>query len=114
MPCAIASRIVGCFVLRVQCLGIGLNVLLAPLASDMSFVVEQLSEENPGLLDSAGAYAQAYSIFNSGLAAGMVAGPLWAGFVYSKTNWAIMNGTLAAVCALCSVPVVGLHLPEYK
>ena len=103
----------GRLLLTVHPLGIGLNVLLAPLASDMSFVVEQLSEENPGLLDSAGAYAQAYSIFNSGLAAGLVIGPLWAGFIYSKTNWAIMNGTLAGICALVSVPVVGLKLSLY-
>ena len=30
-------------------LGLGLYVLLAPLASDLSFAVEDLNEENPGL-----------------------------------------------------------------
>lgn len=84
----------------------GLNLLLAPLASEMDFVVQELNEENPALLGSAGAYAQAYSMFNGGLAAGMLAGPPWAGFIYSKTNWATMNGTLAVICVLGTVPVV--------
>lgn len=87
-------------------LGLGLNVLLAPLASDLSFAVEDLNEENPGLFQSAGAYAQAYSMFNSGLAAGMMAGPPFASFIYTRTNWAIMNFVLAAICLLGRVPVV--------
>lgn len=87
-------------------LGLGLNVLLAPLASDLSFAVEDLNEENPGLFQSAGAYAQAYSMFNSGLAAGMMFGPPFASFIYTRTNWAIMNFVLAAICLLGTVPVV--------
>lgn len=91
-------------------LGLGLNVLLAPLASDLSFAVEDLNEENPGLFQSAGAYAQAYSMFNSGLAAGMMVGPPFASFIYTRTNWAIMNFILAAICLLGTVPVVcGKH-----
>ena len=65
---------------------LGLIVLLAPLASDMSFAIEDLNEKNPGLFQSAGAYAQVYSMFNSGLAAGMMAGPPIASLIYSKTQ----------------------------
>lgn len=89
-----------------ELLGLGLNVLLAPLASDLSFAVEDLNEENPGLFQSAGAYAQVYSMFNGGLAAGMMAGPPFASFIFTKTNWAIMNFILAAICLLGTVPVV--------
>lgn len=92
--------------IRLFFLGLGLNVLLAPLASDLSFAVEDLDEENPGLFQSAGAYAQVYSMFNSGMAAGMMAGPPVASLIYSKTNWAIMNFFLAGICVLGTVPVV--------
>ena len=81
-------------------------MLLAPLASDLSFAVEDLNEKNPGLFQSSSAYAQVYSMFNSGLAAGMMAGPPVASLIYSKTNWAIMNFVLAGICVLGTVPVV--------
>lgn len=81
-------------------------MFLAPLASDISFAVEDLDEKNPGLFQSAGAYTQVYSMFNSGLAAGMLAGPPIASLIYSKTNWAIMNFVIAGICVLGTVPVV--------
>lgn len=91
---------------RVFLLGLGLNFLLAPLASDLSFAVENLNKENPGLFQSAGAYAQAYSMFNGGLAAGMMFGPPFSSFIYTRTSWAFMNFVLAAICLLGTVPVV--------
>lgn len=86
-------------------LGIGVNFIIGPLASDMSFVVEDLTREQPELFGKAGAYAQAYSFFASAMAAGVMFGPAVAGVLYKNTSWQITMGALAGLCALGSIPV---------
>lgn len=86
--------------------GTGLNMLLAPLASEMSFVVEEHDEEQPGTVGGSKSYAQAYSLFNCGLAGGQLVEPTLAGLPYHQTNWTITVLMLAAFCASGAVPVV--------
>lgn len=81
-------------------------MLLAPLASEMSFVVDDYAQEFPGAMGSSKAYAQAYSLFNCALAGGQFIGPALSGLIYHKTNWAITMGVLAVFCASGAVPVV--------
>ena len=81
-------------------------MLLAPLASEMSFVVDDYAREFPGTMGSSKAYAQAYSLFNCALAGGQFIGPALSGLIYYKTDWGITMGVLAAFCASGAVPVV--------
>ena len=81
-------------------------MLLAPLASEMSFVVDDYAREFPGAMGSSKAYAQAYSLFNCALAGGQFIGPALSGLIYHKTNWGVTMGVLAAFCASGAVPVV--------
>ncbi|KAG6986703.1 hypothetical protein G7Y79_00073g098020 [Physcia stellaris] len=85
--------------------GTGLNMLLAPLASEMSFVVDDYAGEFPGAMGSSKAYAQTYSLFNCALAGGQFIGPALSGLIYHKTNWGITMGVLAAFCASGAIPV---------
>ena len=85
--------------------GIGLNFILAPLAADMFDEVEVLVSVHPGSFDTKGGFAQAYSLFDAALGVACVIGPGWSGAFYTSTNWQIMAGTLALLCALGGVPV---------
>ncbi|KAL8666449.1 MAG: hypothetical protein Q9202_001472 [Teloschistes flavicans] len=85
--------------------GTGLNMLLAPLASEMSIVVDELGKKSPGTMGSSKSYAQAYSLFNCALAGGQLVGPSLAGLLYDQTNWTVTVGVLAAICASGAVPV---------
>ena len=67
--------------------------------------VEVLAEQNPQTFGKAGAYAQAYSLFDGALGFATVVGPAWGGFFYEETNWSICALTLAALAAAGAFPV---------
>ena len=81
-------------------------MLLAPLASEIPFIVEEHGRKSPGAMESSRSYAQAYSLFNCALAGGQMLGPALAGLLYHQTNWTTTMVVLAAFCASGAVPVV--------
>lgn len=81
-------------------------MILSPLATDMFSVVEKMGKDNEGLFGPAGAYAQAYGLFDIALAFGSIFGPTYAGVVYEKAGWRVAVWALAAFCASGSIPVV--------
>lgn len=85
--------------------GIGLNLILAPLAADMFYAVAILSEENAGAFGKGGAYAQAYSLFDAALGLAVLCGPAGGGFLLEQTNWQVTVGIVAVFCAMGSLPV---------
>ena len=86
--------------------GIGTTLMLAPLAADMFAIVEQLGKDNKGLFGPAGAYAQAYGLFDTALACGTMFGPAFVGFMYGKVGWKVAVLGLAVFCVSGCVPVV--------
>ncbi|KAL8636949.1 MAG: hypothetical protein Q9228_005723, partial [Teloschistes exilis] len=87
------------------CLGLGINALLTSLVTDMSFAVERLEEENPGLGEEHGIFIEAYALVDITFGLGLVLGPLVSGLLYEKTEWAITSGVLAIFCVSGMVPV---------
>jgi len=85
--------------------GVGLNLILAPLAADMFHEVEILAESHPETFGNAGAYAQAYSLLCSAMGLGTALGPILAGTLFEKTGWQTTQNALAVVCLLGSVGV---------
>lgn len=85
--------------------GIGLNLILAPLAADMFYAVAILSEENAGVFGKGGAYAQAYSLFDAALGMAVLCGPAGGGFFLEQTNWQVTVGIIAVFCAVGGFPV---------
>lgn len=79
---------------------------MTPLMAEFTNVVEAKEKQQPGLFGASGAYAQAYSLFNTAWAAGCVVGPLWAGFIQQKAGWGTMTWTLGLLSAVSAVPVV--------
>ncbi|MCJ1378827.1 hypothetical protein MMC17_001926 [Xylographa soralifera] len=86
-------------------IGIGLNTLLAPLAADMFYEVDILAEQNPETFGKAGAYAQAYSLFDGALGFATFVGPAWGGLFYEKASWGVCMLTLAGFAAFGVIPV---------
>jgi MFS family permease len=81
-------------------------MILSPLAADMFDVVEQMGKDNEGLFGPAGAYAQAYGLFEAAIALGTMFGPTYAGLMYEKAGWQPVVWALAVFCASGSIPVV--------
>ncbi|KAL8828561.1 MAG: hypothetical protein Q9191_002514, partial [Dirinaria sp. TL-2023a] len=86
-------------------IGMGINLFLTSLVSDMSFAVERLEADNPELSENSGAFTEAYALVDVTFGAGTVIGPLISGLLYEKTTWAITYGVLAAFCFSGSLPV---------
>ncbi|KAL8628779.1 hypothetical protein Q9189_005507 [Teloschistes chrysophthalmus] len=78
--------------------GSGINAFLTSLVTDMSFAVEQLEQENPGLGGGNGVFTEAYALVDITFGLGLVIGPLISGLLYEKTNWGITVGVLAIFC----------------
>ena len=71
----------------------------------MFFEVEILAGDNPNTFGKAGAFAQAYSLFDGALGLATVVGPAWAGLVYEQADWTLCMLTLAGLCLIGGVPV---------
>ncbi len=68
------------------CAGIGLSLILAPLAADMFYEVEVLAENNRGTFGQAGAFAQAHSLFDAALGMAVLVGPAGGGLFLEQTT----------------------------
>ena len=82
--------------------------MIPPLASDLASVIEKITVEKPEIGGKAGAFGQAFSLFNCGISAGVLAGPSLAGFVYDTFGWKVMGWTLAILSASAVVPIVSI------
>ena len=86
--------------------GIGVNVILTPLAADMFYEAERLEKKNPEVFGEAGTYAQVYSLFCTALGSATAMGPTWPGLIYQQTSWRVQVSTLALISVLGSVGVL--------
>lgn len=84
-------------------LGVGLNLILAPLAADIFHEVEILAECHPETFSNGGAYAQAYSLLCAAMGLGTALGPILAGTLFEKTGWQTTQNALAVIGLLGSV-----------
>ena len=89
--------------------GIGINLFLTSLVTDMSFAVERLEQENSQFCQDGSAFTEAYALVDITFGAGTVFGPLISGLLYERTTWAITYGVLAVFCFSGSLPVVSAN-----
>ena len=85
--------------------GFGAALIFTPLAADISLAAEQLEKENEGIFGPNGPDSQAYGLFNSAHAAGLVLGPAYAGAVYDTAGWNMAVWAVAGIIA-SGIPVV--------
>ena len=87
--------------------GFAFSMLITPLAADLTLVVEQITEEQPELGGTAGAYGQVFSLLKCDISVGVLLGPSLAGFPYESFGWNVMAWTLAVMSVVAVVPIVG-------
>ena len=78
-------------------LGFALTSAMTPLLAEITYVVTHKEQTHPGAFGGRGAYATAYGLFSTFFAGGMVAGPLWGGFVTQTAGWGTMCWSLAVL-----------------
>jgi MFS family permease len=87
-------------------IGVAIALAIPPVMAEFIYIVDKKERQRPGLFGAAGAYAQAYGIFNTAWAAGFLIGPVWAGFVESKAGWSTMTWSLGAFSAVSALPIL--------
>jgi MFS family permease len=86
--------------------GLALALVLPPVMAEVSHIVEAHERSRPGVFGARGAFAQGYALLNMAYAAGVLIGPIWAGFVREKAGWGTMGWTLGLLSAITVVPVI--------
>lgn len=90
--------------------GLAFALAMPPLRVEVSKVVEVMERESPGIFGPYGAFSQAYGLMNTAIAAGGLAGPLYAGFVRVWLGWGAMSlsmGILSSIMLLFVVIFTG-------
>jgi MFS family permease len=85
-------------------LGIATDMIMTPIMTDITMVVERKSRN--GRFGASGAYAQAYGLVNCAFAIGSLIGPVWGGYVFKIWGLGTMGWTFSLVCAATVVPTV--------
>ena len=87
-------------------IGLSIALTIPPVMAEFTIIVEAKEKRSPGIFGAAGAYAQAYGIFNTAWAAGYLLGPVWAGYVETTAGWGTLTWSLGAFSAVTALPVV--------
>lgn len=86
--------------------GLGIEVAMAPVMAEVTYIVSKKQRDRPGQFGPAGAFAQAYALFNCSWATGSLLGPLYAGFIQQRAGWATMAWCLALLPAVSAIVAV--------
>ena len=86
--------------------GVALTMVMTPIMAEVTYVVAAQEKAQPGKFGPKGAYAQAYGLFNTAFAGGMLVGPIWGGFVTGKAGWATTCWSLGLWSAVSAVPAL--------
>ena len=79
-------------------------MILTPAWSDVSYLVDDMMREEPGIFGAKGAYAQAFGLMNVAYAAGSLVGPLLGGLLVETVGWNDLTLATGILCALCILP----------
>lgn len=80
-----SGHIIGLFALL--CLiSVARTLIITPVIAEITYLVSQEEASQPGIFGKHGAYAQAYSLYFWTLAAAILVGPLWAGFLHHSAG----------------------------
>jgi MFS family permease len=86
--------------------GIGLALNLPSIMAEIIYIVDtKAKDESDQLVNSAGATAQAYGLFNGAFALGTLVGPIWTGYLTRNAGFGTMGWTLALLSGITAVPV---------
>lgn len=75
------------FTVLLVILGVAMAFSNTPLMAEITYVIVEKAEMNPGIFGEKGVYGMGYGLFTMAFAAGGVVGPLWAGYVVDGAGW---------------------------
>lgn len=84
-------------------LGASISTILMIAMTEVSYAVEEHEAEFPGDFGDTLPIAQAYALFNVGLAGGQLLGPVMAGIIRVHAGWNPLMVTLGVCCGLMSL-----------
>ncbi|OQE41929.1 hypothetical protein PENCOP_c004G06521 [Penicillium coprophilum] len=87
-------------------LGASISTVQMIAMTEVSYAVEEHEIEFPGAFGDKLPIAQAYALFNMGLAGGQLLGPVIAGTIRVHAGWSGLMITLGACCGLMSLPLL--------
>lgn len=87
-------------------IGIPLSFLLSPLGAELTYVVETLEREKPGIFGKIGPYGQTFALYTCALALASMLAPFCAGILAMRTGWGTMSLVLGVFNASGSGPGV--------
>ena len=82
------------------------------MADDLTNSAIDMEKANPGSMGANGAYAQTFSLYNAGIAAGTVVGPLWMSYAVPQQGWATATTVLGALTLSAAVPAFIFSAPK--
>lgn len=85
-------------------IGLGLNLVLAPVFTEAKLVVDEIETEQPGLLGEKGAYATSFALMNMSYAAGSLVGPILGSILVDRAGWGNSTLVFGLLCAVCTIP----------
>ena len=86
-------------------LGVAYSMVITPLLAEFTYAVDaEEKKRGEGCFGDIGAYAQAYGLFMTAFAGGMLIGPLWGGLIELSAGWGTMTWTLGLLSAVSAVP----------
>jgi len=81
-------------------------MVMTSLMAEITYEVAAQEKAQPGKFGPKGAYAQAYGLFSTAFAGGMLVGPLWGGYVTGTAGWGTTCWSLGLWSAVSAVPAV--------
>ncbi|KAJ9295454.1 hypothetical protein DTO271G3_5910 [Paecilomyces variotii] len=76
-------------------IGTAMCMTMTPVLTEIFVAVEDLEEQKPGRFGPYGAYAQAYGLFEFVYSAGILGGPIMAGWLRTSFSWNALTVVLA-------------------
>ncbi|KAL9122342.1 MAG: hypothetical protein Q9187_001095 [Circinaria calcarea] len=95
-------------------IGIPLSFLLSPLGAELTYVVERLEREKPGIFGKTGPYGQTFALYTCALALASMLAPFCAGILAMRTGWGTMSLVLGVFNASGAIPVVCTRMDWQK
>lgn len=102
----LASSFVWWLIACIFTLGCTLICIVSPVAADLSAVVEEMEEDNPGSFGPGGAYAQAYALFNCAMAGATLFGPMAFGALRQDYGWKVTTLCMGIFSLSGAIPSV--------
>lgn len=99
----VKDKIVLCFLVAI--VGLALTLVLIPLMADIILTVNEMEATGRVGSSAAGAYGQAYALFNMSYAAGSAIGPLLAGLLKLHMGWKATTLALGCLSGVSIIPI---------